>query len=88
LSTPEQKCIGWPEQKYINNAGKKAPELGAFSSGIKPAWDYSPRYRLHKLTGCCGLVGLDPPVLLKIFHHHRAITGTLTTLRVDAVNFF
>ena len=30
VSTPEQKCIGWPEQKYINDAGKKAPELGAF----------------------------------------------------------
>jgi hypothetical protein len=32
LSTPQQKCIGWPEQKYISDAGKKAPELGAFSS--------------------------------------------------------
>ena len=31
VSTPEQKCIGWPEQKYISDAGKKAPELGAFS---------------------------------------------------------
>ena len=30
VSTPEQKCIGWPEQKYISDAGKKAPELGAF----------------------------------------------------------
>ena len=30
LSTPQQKCIGWPEQKYISDAGKKAPELGAF----------------------------------------------------------
>ena len=28
VSTPEQKCIGWPEQKYINDVGKKAPELG------------------------------------------------------------
>jgi hypothetical protein len=45
LSTPGQKCIGWPEQKYISDAGKKAPELGAFSSGIKPAWDYPARYR-------------------------------------------
>jgi hypothetical protein len=35
VSTPQQKCIGWPEQKYISHAGKKAPELGAFSSGIK-----------------------------------------------------
>jgi pimeloyl-ACP methyl ester carboxylesterase len=45
VSTPEQLCIGWPEQKYISDANKKAPELGAFSSGIKPAWDYPPRYR-------------------------------------------
>jgi hypothetical protein len=45
LSTPQQKCIGWPEQKYISDAGKKVPELGAFSSGIKPAWDYPPQYR-------------------------------------------
>jgi hypothetical protein len=31
MSTPEQKCISWPEQKYIGDAGNKAPELGAFS---------------------------------------------------------
>jgi hypothetical protein len=31
LSTPEQKCISWPEQKYVSDAGNKAPELGAFS---------------------------------------------------------
>jgi len=24
VSTPEQKCISWPEQKYIGDAGKKA----------------------------------------------------------------
>jgi hypothetical protein len=30
MSTPEQRCIGWPEQKYISDAGKKAPELGLF----------------------------------------------------------
>ena len=29
VSTPEQKCIGWPEQKYISEAGKKAPRTGA-----------------------------------------------------------
>ena len=36
LSTPEQKCIGSPEQKYINDVGKKPPELGAFrqASGL------------------------------------------------------
>jgi hypothetical protein len=26
VSTPEQKCIGFPERKYINDAGKKAPD--------------------------------------------------------------
>jgi hypothetical protein len=31
MSTPERKCIGLPEQKYISDADKKAPELGAFS---------------------------------------------------------
>jgi hypothetical protein len=25
LSTPEEKCIGFPEQKYISEAGKKGP---------------------------------------------------------------
>jgi hypothetical protein len=40
LSTPEQKCIGLPERKYINDSGKKAPELGAFSSGIRLWWGY------------------------------------------------
>ena len=35
VSRPEQKCIGWPEQKYISDAGKKAPELGVFrASGL------------------------------------------------------
>ena len=42
LSTPEQKCIGWPEQKCIKDAGKKAPELGAFSSGIRLGSDCPP----------------------------------------------
>ena len=42
VSTPEQKCIGSPEKKYISDAGKKAPELGAFSSGIRLGWDYPP----------------------------------------------
>jgi hypothetical protein len=23
LSTPEEKCVGFPEQKYISEAGKK-----------------------------------------------------------------
>jgi hypothetical protein len=44
VSTPLQKCIGSPEQKYISDAGKKAPELGAFSSGIRPWWDCLPVY--------------------------------------------
>ena len=25
VSTSEQKCVGWPEQKYIGDAGRKAP---------------------------------------------------------------
>jgi len=29
------KCFDWPEQKYISDAGKKAPELGAFSLGVQ-----------------------------------------------------
>ena len=28
VSTPQQKCIGWPEQKYISDAGKKIPNRG------------------------------------------------------------
>jgi NTE family protein len=28
VSTPQQKCIGWPEQKYIIDGGKKAPGPG------------------------------------------------------------
>jgi hypothetical protein len=31
LSTPERSCIGSPERICINDSGKKAPELGAFS---------------------------------------------------------
>ena len=38
MSTPEQKCIDLPERKYISDAGRRAPGLGAFSSGIKPGW--------------------------------------------------
>jgi transposase len=54
LSTPEQKCIGWPEQKYISDAGKKAPELGAFSSGIKARRDCPPAFRSwHGVSGSC-----------------------------------
>ena len=34
LSTPEQRCIGWPEQKYISDAGKKAPNLGFFGHQV------------------------------------------------------
>jgi hypothetical protein len=28
VSTAEQKCIGWPEQKYISEAGRKARRTG------------------------------------------------------------
>jgi len=36
MSTPEQKCVGWPEQKYIGDAGRKAPNWGPFlrASGL------------------------------------------------------
>ena len=44
MSTPEQKCIGWPEQKYISEAGKKAPEPGALDLGIRLGSDYPPAY--------------------------------------------
>jgi hypothetical protein len=44
LSTPEQKCIGWPEQKYISDASRKAPETGVFCSGIRLGSDYLPTY--------------------------------------------
>src|SRR5271154_1522726 len=44
MSTPERTCIVSPEQKYINEAGKKAPELGAFSLEVKRGWDYPPAY--------------------------------------------
>jgi hypothetical protein len=30
LSTPEQKCIGLPEQECISDAGKRAPNWGFF----------------------------------------------------------
>jgi hypothetical protein len=54
MSTPEQKCIGRPGQKYINDAGKKAPELGAFSSGIRLGWDDPPAYRnWNGVIGAC-----------------------------------
>jgi hypothetical protein len=54
VSTPEQKCIGWPEQKYISDADKKAPELGAFSSGIRLGSDYPPACpSWHGVSGAC-----------------------------------
>ena len=44
VSTPEQKCIGWPEQKYISDASRKALETGVFCSGIRLGSDYLPAY--------------------------------------------
>jgi hypothetical protein len=44
LSTPEQKCIGWPEQKYISDASRKAHETRVFCSGIRLGSDYLPAY--------------------------------------------
>ena len=36
LLIAEQKCVGWPEQKYIGDAGRKAPNWGPFlrASGL------------------------------------------------------
>ena len=34
VSTPEQKCIGWPEQKYITKLVRRPPESGALGLGI------------------------------------------------------
>ena len=55
VSTPEQKCIGLPEQKYISDAGKKAPETGAFCSGIRLGSDYPPAAypSWHGVSGAC-----------------------------------
>ena len=48
LSTPEQKCIGWPEQKYISDASRKAHETRVFCSGIRLGSDYLPAYQLAR----------------------------------------
>jgi len=54
LSTPEQKCIGWPERKYISDASQKAPETGVFCSGIRLGSDYLPAYpSSHGVSGAC-----------------------------------
>jgi DNA-binding transcriptional LysR family regulator len=54
VSTPEQKCIGWPEQKYISDASQKAPETGVFCSGIRLGSDYLPAYpSSHGVSGAC-----------------------------------
>jgi hypothetical protein len=53
MSTPERKCIGLPEQKYISDADKKAPELGAFSPGIGLDLIIRRRVRAHGVSGAC-----------------------------------
>jgi hypothetical protein len=54
MSTPEQKYIGLPEQKYISDAGMKAAELGAFCSGIRLGSDYPPGCpSWHGVSGAC-----------------------------------
>jgi hypothetical protein len=40
LSTPEQKCIGLPEQKYISDAGKKGGRIIASFSSRKSRSSY------------------------------------------------
>jgi len=42
VSTPKREYIGLPEKKHISDAGKKAAEMGAFSSGIRLGSDYPP----------------------------------------------
>ena len=44
MSTPEQKCTGWSEQKYISDASRKAPETGIFCPGIRLGSDYLQTY--------------------------------------------
>src|SRR5450830_141503 len=52
LSTPLRSCISLPERKYINEAGKKAPELGAFCLGIRvPTQNFESQSRVN-LTRC------------------------------------
>jgi hypothetical protein len=54
VSTPETSYIGAPERKYINDAYKKAAELGAFLSGIRLGWDYPPACpSWHGVIGAC-----------------------------------
>jgi hypothetical protein len=54
LSTPEQKCIGSPEQKYINGADKKAPKLGALCLEIRLGADYAAAFpRRCGVSGAC-----------------------------------
>jgi hypothetical protein len=54
LSTPEQKCIGWPERKYISDASQKAPETGVFCLCIRLGSDYLPAYpSSHGVSGAC-----------------------------------
>ena len=51
LSTPEQKCIGLPEQKYISGAGKKVFELGAV---VRLGSDYPPACpSWYGVSGAC-----------------------------------
>ena len=58
VSTPEQKCIGLPEQKYLSDGGKKAPELGGhFSSNVRLRWDYP--------TACPGWSGASGVALIE-----------------------
>jgi hypothetical protein len=44
LSTPLRKCIGSPEQKYINGSDKKAPKVGTLCLEIRLGADYLPAF--------------------------------------------
>jgi hypothetical protein len=54
VSTPLQKCIGSPEQKYINGADKKTPKLGALCLEIRLGADYVAAFpRRCGVSGAC-----------------------------------
>ena len=42
------------ELKPVTMLARRPPELGAFSSGIKPGWDYPPAFpSWHGVSGAC-----------------------------------
>src|SRR5258707_13286293 len=72
LSTPLKKCIGSPEQKYISDAGKKAPDWGPFrqASGLGGII----RRRGRGGPGGGGL-GLIEPGAVAVHFQHMDVVG-------------